>query len=528
MSLIINEKNEKKLEEGMTIALIFGFNELKKSSTETFAIQIADTILISGAGVENLTSGIVKTYDEISYSFEQEEIKASTSFRDKKTIENPKNQKNEKNAKNTQITKNAKNTKIVEKTSVSSKNPTTSSSTTQVFLTRTRSGLKEDLIAPVQNENTKIIEHQKELIERKKLEYQERLENNGFEGLEESSKALKVEDLIGYKNVKELPKDLIKGEIGLDKKKFTILFPIENTHFPLHIALLKNISKYFDQPFLYLRFNFFHFSEKSKGLIFPKNHPEFYIKELCFRSTEQNKMSNIFKSVKDLQKTFKTNGFKANDENESMEKTLKNPILAKLKNVKFRPNISGRKTEGHLELYENGVKFISVKGETVEIFFSQVKQMFFQPCHKPTDSNYIIALHFHCKSQVKVMNKFFDDVQVFVEALGSAREIGKDNESDDENDEEEIEKKERMKINKEFEEFVKKIEEHAGLICDIPFKELGFMGMPTKGLVFLQPTKNYLVNLQEKPFFVLCLDEVDFVCLERVIVRKLILLYKDY
>ena len=515
MPIAITEKNEKKIEEGMTIALIFGFNELKKSESETFAINLADTLIVSSLGAENLTNRIPKEYDVISYSFDNEETKPSTSLNPRKSAEKkPKAKSNnpEKPAKYESLSKG----KGSKKKDENEGRPTTSTA----ILTRTRSGRMGEAPVHVPSENKKMMNHQKELIKRKIAEYKERLEKNNFEGLESENKVLNVEDLVSYKNNKELPKDMVAGEIYLDKKRFTMLFPVEGTHFPIHISLLKNVSKFFDHPFLYLRFNFNHFSEKTKGFVFPKNHPDFYLKELCYKRTEQNKLSYVFKAAKDLQKAYKSLGSKASAIiDEPAEKHLKSPILAKLKDLLLRPTITGRKTNGHLELYENGVRFTSAKSETVDIFFNQVKQVFFQPCLNPTDTDYIIALHFHCSLPVKCGGKLIEDVQVFVEAMGSAKELGKGGDSDEEDEQDEYDKKERQRINKEFEEFVKKMEQHSGLVCDIPFKKLGFMGMPTKGLVYLQPTKSYLINLLDKPFFIMCLDDVDFVCFERVFVR---------
>ena len=51
---------------------------------------------------------------------------------------------------------------------------------------------------------------------------------------------------------------------------------------------------------------------------------------------------------------------------------------------------------------------------------------------------------------------------------------------------------------------------------DIPFRELGFHGVPFKSQSFLMPTVHCLVELIEWPFFVVSLDDVEIVNLERV------------
>jgi nucleosome binding factor SPN SPT16 subunit len=51
---------------------------------------------------------------------------------------------------------------------------------------------------------------------------------------------------------------------------------------------------------------------------------------------------------------------------------------------------------------------------------------------------------------------------------------------------------------------------------DIPFRDLGFHGVPHRQLVLLQPTTDCLVYLSELPFFVVTLPEIEVAHLERV------------
>jgi len=54
---------------------------------------------------------------------------------------------------------------------------------------------------------------------------------------------------------------------------------------------------------------------------------------------------------------------------------------------------------------------------------------------------------------------------------------------------------------------------------DIPFKETEFQGVPYKGIVPITPCVNCLVSLQEQPWFVLDLSEVEIVVLERCMLQ---------
>jgi nucleosome binding factor SPN SPT16 subunit len=51
---------------------------------------------------------------------------------------------------------------------------------------------------------------------------------------------------------------------------------------------------------------------------------------------------------------------------------------------------------------------------------------------------------------------------------------------------------------------------------DVPFRELGFQGVPFRQLVLLQPTTECLVHLSDSPFLVISLNEVEIAHLERV------------
>ena len=51
---------------------------------------------------------------------------------------------------------------------------------------------------------------------------------------------------------------------------------------------------------------------------------------------------------------------------------------------------------------------------------------------------------------------------------------------------------------------------------EIPFRELGFNGVPFRSTAFVMPTVNCLVELVEMPFTVVAIPEVAIVNLERV------------
>ena len=89
---------------------------------------------------------------------------------------------------------------------------------------------------------------------------------------------------------------------------------------------------------------------------------------------------------------------------------------------------------------------------------------------------------------------------------------------EDELEAEQEERRRRAALNKEFRAFSEKITEASDgkLEVDIPFRELGFQGVPFRTNVLLQPTTDCLVHLTDPPFLVVTLAEVEIAHLERV------------
>ena len=51
---------------------------------------------------------------------------------------------------------------------------------------------------------------------------------------------------------------------------------------------------------------------------------------------------------------------------------------------------------------------------------------------------------------------------------------------------------------------------------DVPYRDLGFFGVPFRQLVLLQPTTDCLVHLTDPPPLVITLNEIEIAHLERV------------
>jgi nucleosome binding factor SPN SPT16 subunit len=76
----------------------------------------------------------------------------------------------------------------------------------------------------------------------------------------------------------------------------------------------------------------------------------------------------------------------------------------------------------------------------------------------------------------------------------------------------------RSQLNKEFQSFAERIQEMSNGIVevDIPYRRVGFYGVPFRQLVLLQPTTECLVHLTDPPYLVITLSEIEIAHLERV------------
>ena len=132
------------------------------------------------------------------------------------------------------------------------------------------------------------------------------------------------------------------------------------------------------------------------------------------------------------------------------------------------------------------------------------------------------------------------DVQFYREALDSlvdetsGRRVKLRYGDEDEIAQEQEERRRRAEANGEFKIFAERVVEASRntLEVDVPFRDLGFSGVPGRQNVLLQPTTDCLVHLVEPPFLLVTLSEVEVAFLERVVFGlknfDLVLILKDH
>jgi len=501
-NLTISNKVDRNVEAGMVFNVAVSVSPLKSSKGKEYAIMLADTVIIRPAGPDVITSKIPKKYEDISYALEQDEAVKP----EKQESKRPKPDQRSKQTVN------------------------------EMAGRRTRhDGAKTEF------DETRRKYHQKDLRKLKLSELEERISSGNFGKYKTKNKTTELLKLTSYGSKNEFPKDAKKNQIYVDMKHNSVLVPMFGNHVPFHISVLKNVSKHEEGKIVTLRLNFHVASGSgSQSIAFPdiKNLPNntAYIRELTFKSVNGKGLNETFKKIKDLQKKVKTQEEEKINAEEHGEQD--NILLAKgkkpiLQEVKVRPNISGKKTSGNLEAHVNGFRFITKKGEKIDLAYKNIKHAFFQPC----DNEMIILLHFNLYHPIKIGKKMETDIQFYTEAGLQAEDIDmrrRPGNDDDEMEQEERERAQRKKLNEEFVAFTKAVEAQAKdqVEFDIPYRELGFEGAPNKANVMLYPTVHCLVNLTESPFFIMPLDEVECAHFERITLGlknfDLSYIYKDY
>jgi len=252
-----------------------------------------------------------------------------------------------------------------------------------------------------------------------------------------------------------------------------------------------------------------------------------FVKEMLYCSHESRKLTAAHRMIQELRKRFRQHALKAAEEANlvAQDKLVKmrDQRIPRMADLTMRPFVSGKKTMGTLEAHTNGLRFISKKHETIDVMYRNIKHCLFQPC----ENEVMVLIHFHLKHPVMIGRKKSSDIQFFTEVVDASVALENAHRSmydPDEIDEEQRERHLRKKLNEIFKEFCKKVERVAkyydyDLEFDIPYRDLGFHGVPHREMVLIQPTVHCLVNLTETPFFIIDLKSVEHVHFERCTLR---------
>merc|ERR1719494_253392 len=499
-SLLVDAKHSQRLKKGMVFNVNLGFSNLKNKSAkkdvdQTYALFLGETVMVN----ENEAATVLTT--------SKRQMKNIGMF-----LKDPEEISEEEDV----------NKEIDEKF------------------------LKEKKQRDPSAEN-KRKDHQKELAAAMNEEARKRLLEDKKDK-DTSKKAFK--STVAYKNSTLMPRDTDVQELRLfvDKKYEALVIPLFGLPTPFHISTIKNVSTSIEGDYSYLRINFFCPGSsygRGEGNLF-QNPDATFVKEIVFRSSNlkehgqshppSNNLTNAFRMIKDVQKKFKTREAELKEqegvvkqEDLIVHNSKSNP---RLKDLYIRPSLTSRKNTGSLEAHVNGFRYQTIRGDKVDILYKNVKHAFFQPC----DGEMIILLHFHLKHPIIIGKKKYRDIQYYTEVGEITTDLGKHQHMHDRDDmnAEAAERELRQRLKSAFKAFVDKIEglTHGQVEFDVPFRELGFHGVPFRSTVLLQPTTHCLINLTEQPPFCITLDEIELVHFERVQFTMknfdMVFVFKDY
>ncbi|CAI5939892.1 unnamed protein product [Closterium sp. NIES-64] len=375
-------------------------------------------------------------------------------------------------------------------------------------------------------------QHQAELAKQKIEETARRLAAGGLGAREGEGAKRQTGDLVSYGDVDEIPLAMKDYKIQVDQRHESVLLPIYGLLVPFHVCMIRNVTSQQDGGHIYIRiiFNVPGAGFNAADLPMQKFPDSIFIKELSFKSTDSRHANQVVQLIKTMSKHVRQR------ESERAERatlvTQEKLQLSKgrpprLPDLWIRPSFGGkgRKLTGSLEAHLNGFRYSTAKpDERVEVMYGNIKHAFFQPA----ENEMITLLHFHLHNPIMVGKKKTKDVQFFAEVMEVVQTVGGSRRSaydPDEIEEEQRERERRSKINREFKSFVSAVHSlwekdrelaRLDLEFDVPFRELGFHGVPHKSSAFIVPTVNCLVELIEVPFLVVTLNEVEIVNLERV------------
>lgn len=499
-SLLINEKNQQTLRNGMVLNVVVGFqnipnDEVAKGKSKIYSILLIDTVRVTSSGAVILTES-PKSRGDISYYLKDEDEAKPVKKEQKKPV-------------NSAILKN-----------------------------KLRGENKSHNDVP----EVKRRLNQKELHEQLQKTGLEKYASKTTEGDNDAKVTFKRQE--SYKHISQLPKNIKELRILVDTKNQTLLIPINGRMVPIHIAYYKNGSKHEENGLVYLRLNF---NSPGQGVTKKGELPdEFsnaqFVRSITLRSKDGERMAEVLKQITELKKE----SVKREAEKKEMEDVVDQGKLQEVKGrrpirldtIFVRPNPEPKRVSGLVEIHKNGVRYQSpVKSDyNIDILFSNVKHLFFQPC----DHELIVVIHFHLKNPIMVGKKKTKDIQIYREATDLAfDETGNRKRryrygDEDELEQEQMERQRQIALNKEFKQFSEYISDATDgkIDVEIPFRELGFNGVPSRSSVLCQPTTESLIHLVEPPFLVVTLSEIEVIHLERVQfgLRQfdMVIVYKDF
>jgi nucleosome binding factor SPN SPT16 subunit len=491
-TLILDAKNTRTLRDGMTLAIATGLQDLvndkpQNKKSKTYSLLVADTIRVTNDAAVVFTKDAPTDLESTSFFFTEKDDEPAT-----------------------QKSKPKKDSRIG---GVNKEN-----------MQKSRLRNERATVQDAEKDQQRRA-HQKELHEKKQAQGVARFstDTGALNGVEEK----KFKRFESYKRDNQFPNRAKLLEVCVDERNSTVVLPIMGRPVPFHINTIKNASRTDEGKFSYLRINFL---SPGQGVGRKDDQPfedpdAHFVRSLTFRSKDMQRMADITDQITELKKSSN----RREQEKKEMEDVVEQDKLTEIRNrrppelqvVNMRPGLEGKRVAGSLEIHQNGFRYVHPTGQKVDILFSNIKHLFFQP----SEIELIVVIHVHLIDPIMIGKKKAKDVQFYREAVTNIHDDtgGKKRKhrygDEEEFEQEQEERRKRAQVNKEFKVFADRISDAArqeNLAVDVPFVELGFQGVPARSSVMIQPTTDCLIQILEPPFLVITLSDIEIVHLERV------------
>lgn len=323
-----------------------------------------------------------------------------------------------------------------------------------------------------------------------------------------------------YPTEKEFPEEAIhSNQPFLDKKRETLWLPLAGPgepSSPFHVATISKMEQTSRGSVQTLTVTF-HTTQES-NLAFRSNRTKVFIKEATFTHTDANRFLALVTGVRTIQQSIKT---RDQQRKESIgvvaQAGLKlEPRAAKLPDVKCRPPpVTGRSgCTGDLQVHTNGFRFQSHQCPPLDILYSNIKHIIFQP----SKNDICVILHLVLKQPILLNKKKAEHIQFAAEVMETSEQMTVSRRTHEEELAAEEKERERIKMtNQQFAMFAKAASEKSGIATELGLKDVDFQGCPARSLCRVRASERCVWAVNELPLFALTLNEVEVASLERVV-----------
>lgn len=299
--LSINAKNQNLVAAGMAFHVRITLSNVHKDPARA-VVGIGDTVFIGKDGnVTVTTAGVQKKYNEISYSLDdEEEAPAPKKSEKKEPAKKPEKKEKEKPKKRKdESDEYSDEDEDYDGESGSEGSQEIMKQSTPYTSSRLRSKAVNQKEKQDEMEDRK--KHQLELLKAKKEELKIRFNKGDIKGVSAKTKVKCMDTFQAFKSQKEFPKDIVPGQIYVDKQHCAVLIPNTPTTFiPFHVSTIKSVSDTVQGQWTHLRINF-HIAN-GNTIQFPEMRDEnnVMVKELTLKTASTNSNNRLSVAAKQI------------------------------------------------------------------------------------------------------------------------------------------------------------------------------------------------------------------------------------